>query len=229
MDASHEMKALLSRIYMPSVFYYPKDSFSELSQETKKALEKYEVFEDVGIIKVNGDSGSLKTSMNALEIYKKDGVLEGNVFQLLEMKERLGRDSFVFLLDNYLSNVKVWIKAYNNLLKNFDKQFTETLLNEKSLFEYQLTTLDNHLIKLKQKFKFNFKNPATTNSIDVLSKNEKVFPFDKSINDNIKEGVKQLNQNKEDKTGKQLEKQILLTEKEADDYLLKTVFNINRD
>ena len=118
---------------------------------------------------------------------------------------------------------------YSRILKNFDKQFTETLLNEKSLFEYQLTTLDNHLIKLKQKFKFNFKNPATTNSIDVLSKNEKVFPFDKSINDNIKEGVKQLNQNKEDKTGKQLEKQILLTEKEADDYLLKTVFNINRD
>lgn len=228
MAASSEMKELLNRIYMPSVFYYPKDLLSDLSQETKKALEEFQIFEDVGIIKANGDSGSLSMSMNALEIFKKDGVLEGNVFQLLELKERLGSDSFVFLLDNYLSNVKVWIKVYKNLLKNFDKQFNETSLNEKSLFEYQITTLDNHLIILNEKFKFNLKDPATTNSIDILSKNEKVFSFDKSVNNNIKAGVKQLNQNKEYKTGKKLEKQILLTEKEADDYLLKTVFSINR-
>lgn len=226
MEATKEMESLLKRIYMPSVFYFPKELFSNLSPETNKVLMEYQFFEDIGIIKINEDISSLRRHINALEIYKKDNVLEGNVFQLLEMKDRLGRESFRFLLDKYLSNVKAWIFAYNWLLNNFDKYMPKTSKNEKLLFEYQCKILDDHLTKLNLKFQFNFKNTKATNLMDVLSKKRGLFHFDKSIHHSIKRSIKNNDEDKENKTSKPIKKQLLLTDKEADEFLLKTVFNI---
>ena len=177
MEASREMESLLKRIYMPSVFYFPKALFPNLSPETQKELKEYHFFEDLGIIKDNGDVGSLKTSFNALEIYKKDGVLEGNVFQFLEMKERLSGEAFRFLLDKYLSHVKTWVYAYNWLLDNFDKQIPETSKKEKVLFKYQCTILNNHLAKLNQKFQFNFNKTSTINLVDLFRRTKMHFPL----------------------------------------------------
>ena len=70
MDASKEMEELLKRIYMPTVFYFPKELFPDLTPETKKTLKAYRFFEDLGILKANGDAGSLKKPINTLEIFK---------------------------------------------------------------------------------------------------------------------------------------------------------------
>lgn len=226
MEATKEMESLLKRIYMPTVFYFPKALFPNLSPETKKELKEYHFFEDLGIIKSNGEVGPLKKAFNALEIYKKDGVLEVNIFQLLEMKDRLNGEAFYFLLDKYLSHVKSWVYAYNWLLENFDKQIPKTSKNQKPLFEHQCTILDNHLAKLNQKFQFNFNNTSAINLVDVLSKNKSVFPFNKSIYDSLKGSVKKIDVDHQNKTTKQNKKQLLLTEKEADEFLLKTVFNM---
>ncbi|WNH09929.1 hypothetical protein [Thalassobellus suaedae] len=226
MDASKDMEELLKRIYMPSVFYFPKVFFTNLSSEMQKTLKEYHFFEDIGIIKANGDIAPVRRSINNIEIIKKDGVLEGNIFQLLEMKERLGNESFDFLLDKYLSNVKAWVSAYHWLLEYYDKQFSESSKTEKPLFEYQCTSLNNHLTQLNLKFQFNFNNTSPTNLLDVLSENKKTFPFDKSIYKNLKEGILNRNKTKESKTTRQHKKQILLTEHEADEFLLKTVFNM---
>ncbi|WP_418602806.1 hypothetical protein [Hwangdonia sp.] len=229
MEATKEMEALLKRIYMPSVFYFPKALFPNLSAETKKMLMEYRFFEDIGIIKTNEDIRSLRIPTNALEIYKKDNVLEGNLFQLLEMKDRLGRESFRFLFDKYLSNVKAWIFGYKRLLENFDSCMPKTSKNKKIFFEYQCRALDDHLIKLNQKFQFNFKNTKTTNLIDVLSKHKSVFPFNKSIHHSLIRSIEKNDNEKERETKKPIKKQLLLTEKEADEFLLKTVFNVKTD
>lgn len=226
MEPSKEMEELLKRIYMPSVFYFPIELFPDLSTETKKELDKYQFFEELGILKANGEVEPLKRAANTLEIGKKDGVLEANVFQLLETKERLKRESFVFLLDRYLSYVKTWIYAYNWLLSNFDKQFTETDKKLKSLFEYQCVVLDNHLKILNQKFQFNYSNTPTTNLVDILSKNKEMLPLGQSLNNDLKGSVKKVEVKADQKSVKQNKKKLLLTEKQADDFLLKTVFNV---
>lgn len=226
MEASNDMEELLKRIYMPSVVYFPKELFPDLTEETKKTLTEYQFFEDIAVVKVNEDIGSLRTPVNAIEIYKKEDVLEGNVFQLLEMKERLGGESFGFLLDKYLSNVKAWIYAYKWLCENFEKQIPETESNQKILFEYQSTVLENHLSKLNQRFQFNYTTTNTATALDILSKNKKMLPIDQSVYDDLIGNIKKVETNKNDKPVVEQKKQILLTEKQADDFLLTTVFNV---
>ena len=62
--------------------------------------------------------------------------------------------------------------------------------------------------------------------MDVLSKKRGLFHFDKSIHHSIKRSIKNNDEDKENKTSKPIKKQLLLTDKEADEFLLKTVFNI---
>lgn len=226
MGASNEMEGLLERIYMPSVFYFPKELFPELSPEAKKTLEEHRFFEDLGILRADGDVGSLKKVANTLEIAKKGDILDGNVFQLLEMKGRLKAGPFGFLFDKYLSNVKTWARAYKWLLENFERQIFEADENQKSYFEYQCMILDEHLIKLNQKFRFDFNVTAMADLVDVLSQGKKTLPLGRPLFNDIIKGVHRVEENKKHKPVKQHKKQVLLTNEEADGYLLKTVFNV---
>lgn len=226
MQASKDMEELLKRIYMPSVFYFPKALFPDLTPKAKKELDEYHFFEDLGVLKVDGDVGSLKKLTNTLEISKKDNVLEGNIFQLLELKERLKQESFRFLLEKYISHVKTWIYAYKWLLDNFDKQIPETDKNQKSLFEYQCVVLDDHLTKLTQKFQFNINRTERVDLVEVLKDNNRILPQNQPLYNNLIQGVKEGRESKKQQSEKQTKKQILLTEYQADDFLLKTVFNV---
>ena len=230
MEASKEMESLLKRIYMPSVFYFPYELFPNLSPEIIKELEDYKFFEDFGVLKANGEVGLLRRPTNTLEIFKKSEILEGNIFQLLEMKERLKEPSFNFLLEKYISNVKVWIYVYKWLFDNIDKQILESDKKQKSLFEYHCVILTNHLEQLNLKFHFKSNEITTADIVGVLANDNKILPLDQSLFQNLQEGVKKEELiNTKHKVSKQTKKHLLLSEKQADSYLLKTVFNVSLD
>jgi hypothetical protein len=230
MSASNEMEALLKRIYLPTVFYFPYELFPNLSQETKKNLEAYHFFEDLGILKIDGKVSSINEAANSLELYKKDVILESNLFQLLEMKERLKSQSFGFLLEKYLANVNAWIYAYNWLSLNLVKQIPQASKSHIPLFEYQKVILENHLTTLKQYFKFKANdNPTTDEMVNVLLDNNETLSLDKALINDIVEASKDIKNIEKQKPIKKAKKQLLLTAKQADDYLLKTVFRIKTD
>ena len=187
-------------------------------------------FEDLGILKIDGKASSINQAANSLELYKKDVILESNLFQLLEMKERLKSQSFRFLLEKYLSNVNAWIYAYNWLRLNLVKQIPLASKSHISLFEYQRVILENHLSSLKKYFEFKANNNPTKNEIaNVLLDNKETFPLDKALINDMVEASRGFNKTDEQKPIKKFKKPILLTEKQADDFLLKTVFKINTD
>jgi hypothetical protein len=229
MGSSNDMEELLKRIYQPTVFYLPYELFLNLSVKVKKDLESYGFFEDLGVIKSDGNVSSLN-QINGLELYRKDVILETNLFQLLEMKERLKSQSFGFLLEKYLSNVNAWIYAYNWLYQNLVKQIPQASESNIAMFEYQRVVLEKHLISLKQYFEFKPHGNPTKNEIaNILLDNKEALPLDKVLIDNIVEATKDIGHVEKQKSIKKGEKEILLTAKQADDYLLKTVFNLKTD
>ncbi|MFL1012091.1 hypothetical protein [Flavisericum labens] len=226
MSAGKHMEELLKRIYMPSVFYFPKALFPNLSAETRQMLDVYGFFEDTGILKANGDVGSITTPVNALEIYKKEDVLNGNLFQLLEIKEGHQNKSFGFLFEKYLSQVKTWAGVYDWLLNNLEKQIPQEYHGQKPLFEYQCIVLDKHLTMLDQEFQFNIDETATTNVVDILAENEAILPISGLLSNDLQASRSGEAINKKQKVTKPSKKPLLLTEQEADEYLLERVFNV---
>ncbi|MDO7173906.1 hypothetical protein [Mariniflexile sp. AS56] len=230
MSASLEMEALLNRIYLPTVFYFPHELFPNLSPETKKVLEEYHFFEELGVLKADGEVSSLNQGIHSLELFKKDTILESNLFELLETKERLKSQSFGVLLERYLLNVKAWIFAYKWLHENFSKQIPKDSDNYLPLFEYQSVVLEKHLTSLKQYFKFDDQGGLGSNELaDVLLENKAVFPLNKTVVDDIVEASKGVKQLETLNPVKKQKKPLLLTNSQADDFLLKTVFNIRSE
>jgi hypothetical protein len=84
--------------------------------------------------------------------------------------------------------------------------------------------LENHLTTLKQYFKFKANdNPTKNEMVNVLLDNNEILSLDKALINDIVEASKDI------KNIKKAKKQLLLTAKQADDYLLKTVFRIKTD
>ena len=227
MGTSKEMEELLKRIYLPTVFYFPHELFPNISLETKKNLEAYHFFEDMGILKNDGKVSSINQVINSLELYKKDVILESNLFQLLEMKERLKMKSFGFLLDSYLVNVQAWMYAYNWLFENLEKQIPQVTETYMSLFEYQKVVLTKHWADLKLHFELNIHRESTkTEMVDVLLEHKNTFPLGESLIDDMIEASTANKQIEKQKQYKKAHKKLLLTEEEADEYLLKSIFKI---
>ena len=230
MGSSDDMEGLLKRIYQPTVFYLPYELFPTLSVKAKKDLEAYGIFEDLGILKSDGDVSSINQKGNGFELYRKNVVLEANLFQLLEMKERLKSQSFGFLLEKYLSNVNAWIYAYNWLRLNLVKQIPQATESNIAMFEYQKVVMENHLTSLKQYFEFKPQsNPTKKEIANILLDNKETLPLDNVLIDDIVAATKGIGSVEKHKPIKKVEKKLLLTEKQADDYLLKTVFNLKTD
>lgn len=227
MRTSQEMEGLLKRIYLPSVFYFPEELFPNLSLETKQALEAYRFFEDMGILKIDGKVSSIHQVINSLELYRKEVVLESNLFQLLEMKERLKEKTFGFLMGRYLSNVQAWMYAYSWLFENLEKQILQVTETHKSLFEYQKVVLTKHMADLKLHFELhNYSDSTKTEPVNVLLENKKSFPFEESLIDDVVEASAGNKQIEKQKQYKKVNKKVLLTVEEADEYLLKTIFRV---
>ena len=211
---------LISRLYKPLIFYIPRKFWLELDSEKWNDTKFDQVFDTVVLIKSDGSNQILNSDPSNYYILAKTVELNKCTFKLLDMKSRLNKSSFKFLIENYCQyiffyrRISTWmLENVQNDIKSINK---ETLLS----FEIQKKAFDKHwnyvnenfvsIAKMKQD-RFNSKLTSKDfKTINALINNPSETNFDK------------LSKSKKYKK----EKKILITEQEAEDFLLKTVFNI---
>ena len=218
---------LRQNLYKPFIFYIPKS----LIPEEKKALwkeEKYAVyFNMVTLIDSQGFDSELKEKASYHKMMIKSAVLDENMFMLIEKNGSLKEEQFRFFLAKYMEHVNFVVYISDWMSRNVVIHIKDLSEETKNSFQLQAQVFLKHFEDLRS-------NILTTRQV-IPKKEVNVLEF---IENDLVEIKDALNLSKDSKsTYKAIEfnkelpprklKKILplLTDEEAEEFLLKTVFN----
>lgn len=230
MDLNNEMQVLVNKIKAPSIFYIPKKLLSEFSKKDAYNLAKIGFFDTMFIINKQGVNKPVTNVNELLLLFDKAKILTSNVFQILVCKAQLDNATFHYLLVEYLKDLGSWIRVIKVVKDDAKKDLHYYKPYFQSYLDMQYNHLMNHQSELKKKFGYwktefeigrifndsNFKLPKQQPKVDLN--------FNK-INEDTKEQTKKSTVSSN--PIKHKKKPLILSDADADSYLLKTVFNVN--
>ncbi|WP_435416609.1 hypothetical protein [Polaribacter aestuariivivens] len=215
-NSTHNIyKELVNKIYFPFLFFLPAE-FKNLFKGEKE-FKIVEAITNVLIVLDDQHNNYLvEENDNLFFLLKKSSVLESNFFTLIDAKESLSRNQFIVLLDKYKLQIDFWTYISKELeAKSKDR---EDLLFQKykSYFFIQLNAFTTHQIAIENQFN----NPKRTeHSFDSVKHFFRIQKGFDEQNIDLKKVVKISESSKK--------KLPIITNEEADTYLLKSVFGIN--
>ncbi|TYB78203.1 hypothetical protein [Bizionia myxarmorum] len=222
-------EAMTKRLYVPMVFYMPRRIWNQFDKEKWNDKEYDNLFDKVVLIKPDGSNALLNNEQSSHYIMVKKECLDLNTFKLLELQSDLDAKQFEFILNKYITQLdfikRISIWMFENVQKDIESLKQETYLS----FQLQQKAIIEHWTYVQENFVGITQIDKKTNEIVLNKKDFKTFkdlmnpsgefPSITQTKSNIKE---------EDEKPQQLkkEKKILVTEEEATDVLLRTVFNM---
>ena len=211
---------LWKNLYKPFVFYIPLRLMPD--------LEPNEVLNTVIFIDSKGFDSELKEASSHHHILSKAMILNDNIFKLIDQSERLPKHKFDFFLEKYLEHVNFVLYVSNWMENNIEIDISDLREETKKSFKSQTQVFLKHVEDLKshiilpnkslEKQKVNvlkFIENDLTDIKNVLNLNS-VKPNDSVENVATKTSIKNKN------------KLPLITEEDAEDFLLETVFQIRK-
>lgn len=214
---------LVQNLWIDLVFYIPANDI------TKQLVSKLEGIAVTGILDktyiVDKMLGPIVyTNESSFKALMKTTMLEDNMFLLLRKKRKLSPQEFNYVFGEYFEQVEVcfyitnWI--HQNISTKSDKQISNSLV---AIFELQYKGYKKHFEKLVQHFYPN-KEELPKGNFNVVETIEKYFPnlFNEQKDTKITAIVIPTKA-----TTQKDKKQLLITEQEAEAFLLESVFNIN--
>jgi len=212
-----DLEILNERANRLTLFYFPYQLFPNLTDEEKKQLESEQIFGELYLYQKKKQTIIIKNSLSNIELFNKKDILDNNILKLIEIKEKGKDKSFSFILERYISRIKGWEYIHDWLNNNFNNNIVGDQESKKYLFQFQLDTFRTHLEEIQQHFKIQ-------KNIPTESYNNIVFDdvsFLTSKNKTLKKII-----DKNSKSNKKKKPKVYVTNEDADQYLLKTVFNI---
>ena len=212
------IKAKLNRNLIRGViFYIPESVF------TKKQMRDFNFkstlpFNKLIIIDTTGKESFVDNSTQLVATLYKVALLEKNIMLLLEQQEKLTESNFRFLIDTYKKELQIYSSIARWLNNNLDTQIENCSKEVKMYFEVQLTAYINH-INAMQKY---FGVDESYFSKNQLS-NEELFKELPVLEDLFGQDKKDIKSNKN-----RIKKATLITDEEATNFLLETVFNVKK-
>mgnify|MGYP000091332129 CR=1 FL=1 len=212
---------LWKNLYKSFVFYIPSRLLPDL--EHNKALNTVVLIDSKGF-----DSELLNDESSHYQILGKAMILNDNIFKLIDQSERLPKHKFDFFLEKYLEHVNFVLYVSNWMENNIEIDISDLREETKKSFKSQTQVFLKHVEDLKshiilpnkslEKQKVNvlkFIENDLTDIKNVLNLNS-VKPNDSVENVATKTSIKNKN------------KLPLITEEDAEDFLLETVFQIRK-
>lgn len=184
-NLSKKTNELINELYRNFIFYIPKKKFNQNILEAYEInielnhldnwLDKILYFNDLGLS--NYEEETLELS----HILYKSSKLNNNVFSLFELKEALERDSFNFILEKYLEQVRFHDTVSRLLINYFDVNCPVTDEQLKTLFNLQYININKHLKEIEKNF-CQLTRPLDTKNIDpsIFLKNITIPKFVKT-------------------------------------------------
>jgi len=205
------------------IFYVPKDLIPEAKKELWKDEKYQQYFNNAILIDHQGFDRELKEEPSFYEILHKQSNLDENLFILLEQSGKLTSQQFPVLMDKYLLHLHFYVHVsqwmHNNLKAYIENASEET----QNSFKLQTDTFRKHYDQV-------LADIYIVNNAEKLEPKVDVLKF---VENNVMEYTEILTDTKgqepepvpQQETKKK--QAVILTEAEADDFLLRTVFNIN--
>lgn len=224
MVSNKEMQELITSVYMPMLFYIPSGIFLLSPKKVPEGMESHPLFDTLLIIKENGEETLYREEFHALEIYKKEHVLNSNIYMLMEIKARNNEDAFKYLIENYIAQLRSYYDTYVWMCDHVEQDVVDVSDTAKNNLEFQKAITRQHLEVLETRFP-EFDTMASESVESVLA-NTNIIAQKNDIQINggytIETPLVEPSKHKPQKRKKVL----LATEREVDDYLLKTIFNV---
>ncbi|MDT0554120.1 hypothetical protein [Urechidicola vernalis] len=217
------------------LFYIPDNEIIGNAIEESNA----DVFQNYldQVILMDWKKGPLMFAKNELQFneYVKISLLEKNVLKLIERKEKLTSTSFDFIFEKYYNQVRaitficVWLNDESRL-----NQLDDNSIAMMKSFELQYKLYEQHLLSLEGAFRKKgvaMQLQPTSNielQLPILLDQLKTIETNQIANNKIVEYLVATTKKSEikNKGNSKKPKSILITESEAEEFLLATVFGI---
>jgi len=216
MELEKVFKVLWQNLYKPFVFYIPKRLMPEL--DGNKALNT------VFLIDSQGFDNELKDEFSNHLIQSKSMVLNENIFKLIDINERLKKEQFQFILKKYLEHVNFVFYVSDWMGKHVTEDVKDLRAETKEAFQSQVNVFLKHMEELKSHIIIpNQALPKEGIHVIEFIENDlkEILNFRK--NSDSSKGI----ENKEASIVKPKKKSVLLTDEDAEVFLLESVFGVS--
>jgi len=237
MTLEENFAKLRVNIFKSFIFYIPENLIPEDNEELRSNTNFVNALNKIILIKDINSIYELKNQHSLYYILQKKSILDTNLFTLLEKKEVLSKNQFSFFIEKYMELIKFCVIVSDWMNKNLNTFISTPTKEVKNSFQYQSDYFSKHFEYLKKHF-FQINRNIQDRNIDILQQIETNFPelnntlttkfktdvFQNNKKKNIENNSDYLNTKKE--SCKKKKKTSIITETEAEYYLLKNVFNV---
>ncbi|TXE16600.1 hypothetical protein ES692_12555 [Psychroserpens burtonensis] len=211
---------LIHRLYKPLIFYLPRRVWADVND---KFLDKEfdTVFNTIILMRENGDNYILNNGLSNFYLLGKASSLDKNIYELLDLKVKLTSEAFQFLSERYSLSVAFYKHVSNWMVEHVKDDISDCSEETINSFEFQKLTFAKHW--------------------DYIQKHFSVPDHIKNYFDNAQLTTQNISKIPDFITGEQLQtkrifeklvkpriikKTVLITDEDAEKFLLETVFNI---
>jgi len=216
-----ELEILNERANRLTLFFIPYQLFPEFTDEQRKQAEDELFFGTLYLYKQGKIIVNFEKDFNQINLLSKKDLLANNILRLIEINEKGKKESFNFLLDKYASRIKGWEYIYDWLNNNAENNIVDLNASNKALLQFQLDITKVHLREIESRFGISDNIPSEQPENIFIENKDLVFTNGKTVHDIVKEK----NDNSE-LVNKSKKRKTLISNEDADKYLLKTIFNI---
>ncbi|WP_282124716.1 hypothetical protein [Algibacter mikhailovii] len=213
--------------FLKAFVFYVSSSFFEQDQKAVAEMLEYRVVDVVILAKSDGAYKDIGKGICSLEVLGKRNILEQNRFQLLDAKDKLGDYQYKALLESYLGRLNFFTYISDWMATNLPNQNFTVTKEQFKVFELQSTLLKLHRNQIytddnimsgdtQPKRAYDF-NELKQDYSEVFKKLKIEFFQKKGIEEKQLKAI-----SPEVVKGK---KQKLITDQEAEDYLIRTLFS----
>ena len=207
------MQQLIERIRKPMLFYVSSILFNHLDKEKIENLKSIGVLDSIVIIKTNGAVEYVNKGINEIELLEKENLLKSNLFVLLQQQSELDNTTFQYLLSEYFRELNAWVDYTQIIQQEIAQNNNATISNYNKKLKPYLILQHNALKAHKDK--------CLTHFNAILNNTE--------YNNNAKNHNRILDiilDNSTAKRNKAPKNNNLITNQEADNYLLSSIFSV---
>lgn len=210
---------LKENLVYPLVGYLPLEVMYETGDEATidKIAKEIDPFDKPIFAKSSVEFLCINPKTDLSTFIEKNKSLQENFFTLHNYEDKLSERDFDFILKRYLESVYIYLLFSREMIILFSYNQNKKYEKFASLFEYQDLVFKNHY----QDILTNYPNYTITerHGLNILD-----FMNDEFLK--INPLLRNKPQEKEKTKPKKLKKEIVVSDKEAKDFLLQNVFNV---
>jgi hypothetical protein len=218
------MQKLISIIKEPIIFFFPRSVLEEVINKDLSKLEAVGLLNTLFITNAEGETKPLSSNAQLLQVLSKEKLLKSNIFELLDLRNKLNKSAFHYLIDDYFKELSTWIKTTRSVEREAKNYAWNYKPEVQGYLKLQHQALSDHQVELKN----HFGDWKSWFEIERVF-NHSLFDFDKNDYKKVEfvPKIPIIRKYKTPKIKKQKSKVLTINEAEVDHYLLETVFYVD--